>query len=760
MSKVNTYIGSPVDRVEDLRLLRGRGIFVDDIHCEGQLFGCVLRSSIGHGILKAVVTTAALQLPGVHAVLTARDLASPTPKIPVRLFPIPELQPFEQPVLAESKVRYVGEPIAFVIAESAGIAEDALDLIEVDIEPLPAVADKTTSRRDERLLFDEAGTNRAVTYEARKGDAEAAFATADYTRREWFDVHRHTGVPMEPRGLVAQWDEEKQHMTVWGAAKAPFAARRILAKLMALPEAAIDMLEFDVGGSFGIRGEFYPEDFLVPFAARHMGRPVKWTEDRREHLLTANHARDAEIELEIACRKDGTILGLRGLAHADVGAYLRTAGNIGPRNLGQFLVGPYRMPNVHIDVAVQLSNKTPSATYRGPGRYEADFFRERLFDLVAADLGIDRVEFRRMNLVSEEEMPYPLPSMGPAPNPTNLDSGVYEETLNRCLQESGWAEKQALQGKLIDGVYHGLAVGCFIEGGAAGPSENARIVLEEDGSASVYVGSALVGQGLETVLSQIAADALEIPMARIKLLHGSTTYVADGWGSYHSRSVVMGGSAILQAATELRDLIRAAAAKRLGCAADEVRLSGEVATGPDGTSLSFADVASDKLTVEAKFSNTRHTYSYGTHVAHLTVDPGIGRIDLLSYTTVEDAGRIINPKTLHGQAIGAIVQGLGGTILENLVYDGEGQLLAASFADYLMPLATDFPNLRSISLELRPSPFNPLGAKGAGEGGIIPVGGVIANAVANALQHFGADPRSLPLSPPKIWEMIAGKPNG
>ncbi len=677
------------------------------------------------------------------------------PKVPVRLFPLPEHVQFQQPVFANDCVRYVGEAIAVVIAESPALAEDALDHIVVEIDPLPAVADMKASLSNETLLFEGHGTNCAMRYRAAKGDTETAFSEADYRREETFYVHRHTGIMMEPRGLLADWDEARQRMTVWGATKVPFANRRILSELMGLAEDSIDMMEGDSGGSFGVRGEFFPEDFIIPFAARRLGRPVKWIEDRREHFLSISHARDIACTVEIACRKNGEILGLRGRIHVNVGAYMRTATVITPRNVGQFIPGPYRIENIDFDVAVQFSNKAPSGTYRGPGRYEADFYRERMIDLAAKDLGLDRVAIRRRNLVPESAMPYPLPEVTPSPNSTALDSGAYGELLDRCLAESKWDEISALEGRFIDGRYHGTAVACFIEGGAAGPRENARIVVEADGYVSVYVGSSAVGQGVETILGQIGADALDMPFEKIRVFHGSTIYVQEGWGSYHSRSTVMGGSAILLAADEVKGLLRDRASQRFNCGKDEVTLQCGTARAPDGRTLPYSDLAEPALSAEATYSNHRHTYAYGTHVAHVAVDPKSGHIDILDYVAFEDAGRIINPLTLHGQAIGAIIQGLGGTLLEELVYAEDGQMLTGSFADYLMPLATDFPNVRAVSVGLRPSPFNPLGAKGAGEGGIIPVGGLIANAVANALRDLDVQPKTLPLSPPRVWQLIA-----
>ncbi len=752
----NAFIGSAIERREDLRFLRGRGEYVDDLLPKGLVYAVILRSSVAHGRIVSIDVSAALKIPGVHAVITAKDMPPAPPIVPMRLQPLPEFKPFEQPVIAHDKVRYVGEPMAVVIADSVAIGEDALEAIEVVIESLPAVADWHVAKHDQSLLFEGPGTNRSLTFHAVRGDADAAFAAAPYTRRETLRTGRHYGLTMEPRGVMAEWDAAKGKLTVSGAAKVPFFNRRILAKQIGLPEDSIEMIENDVGGGFGARGEFYPEDFLIPFAARHLNRPVKWTEDRRENLMAMNHAREAEVDVEIACTRDGTILALRGHAHVDMGAYMRTNGAVGARNIAQFMAGPYRVPDVKLDVSLWMTNKTPVGTYRGPGRFEADFFRERLLDMVAQDLRLDRVAFRRKNLISLSEMPYPIATITPYEHKDEYDSGDYQETLDRCLKEIRWTEKAKLQGALVDGRYHGLAVGCFIEGGAAGPKEMARLEVNDDGTIMVFMGSSAVGQGVETVFAQIAADALEIPMDRIRWVHhGSTAYVSDGYGAYHSRSVVMGGSALLDAANNFKAALFEDAAKRLGCQASEVTLGEDKVSALDGKSLPLADFAG--LTKEGAFLNKKHTYSYGAQAAHVAVDPKIGHVELIDYVVVQDAGRIINPLTLKGQVIGSLVQGLGGAFLEHLVYDDAGQLLTGSLADYLLPTASDFPNLRAFVMDKHPSPINPLGAKGAGEGGMVGAGGVIANAVANALQSFKPDLRELPLTPTRVWEMTRKK---
>ena len=759
MTPVNRYIGSPVERIEDLRFLRGRGEYVGDLVRPGMLHAAILRSPVAHGRIRRLDAAAALAVPGVRAVITAAEIGGSlggVPRIPLRLQTSPATEPFRQPVIATERVRYAGEPVAIVLADSAARAEDGVDALTLEIDELPVVADRHVSGRHERLLFAEAGSNLAMRFTGLKGDADAAFRDAPYRRRAILRSQRHTALPMEPRGLLAEWDAASGRLVVSGAAKVPFFNRRTVAAMLQLPEAAVDLIENDVGGGFGARGEFYPEDFLIPFAARHVGRPVRWLEDRREHLIAMNHAREMEAEVEIACARDGMILGLRGDVFVDLGAYIRTNGLTAPRNVAQFFSGPYRIPNIRINSHALVTNKTPTGTYRAPGRYEGSFFCERLIEMAAKELGLDSARMRRQNLIADAEMPYKLARVEPGDlyAETECDSGDYAHAFDRCVAEFGFEEKRKLNGKLIDGRYHGVALACFIEGGGAGPKELARLELEMDGSVTVSVGSAAVGQGLETVMAQIAADSLGLAIDQVRVLHGSTTLLDEGYGAFHSRSTVLGGSAVAEAAALLVRQIREAAARRLGCAPEEVEIIDGRAGVRGGRSLALAELAGDKLRADYAFSNDhRHTYAYGTAAAHVAVDPGTGEVALLDYLVVEDVGRIVNPLTLHGQVIGATVQGLGGALLEDLVYDENGQLLAGTLADYLIPTAPDFPNIRAISLEHRPSPTNPLGVKGAGEGGIIPVGGLIANAVAGALSTVAAEPNVLPLSPPRVWRL-------
>jgi len=752
----------PLERVEDFRLLRGEGRFVDDLHVDGMLHAAFVRSPLAHGRILGIDTRSACSLSGIRAVFTAADVAGTedrVPIVPLRAGSFPQVEPYGMPVIAHHKVRYVGEPIAIVIADSAALAEDGADAVEVDFEPLQAIIEPVAALRGEVLLFENTGSNAVVTYHGRKGNVVSA--AADYRRRERFRIHRHMASFMEPRGLLADWDGAGTRMNVTGSAKSPYANRRALAACMDLPEDCIQMHWSDFGGGFGSRGEFYPEDYLVPFASRRLGRPVKWIEDRRENLLTTNHSRDVECELEIGCERDGRIVYLTGQAYVNVGAYFRMSGAVQPRNLAQFIAGIYRVPHVSMDATVVVTNKTPSGVFRGPGRYEADYFRERLFDMAAADLKLDPVEFRRRNLVTKAELPYPVPTLTPIEANDELDSGDYAAVLDRCLAEFDWLDKAPLQGKpQRDGRYHGMAVGCFVEGGAAGPRETARILAERDGSITVHVGAANIGQGMETAFSQIAADALGVAIDRIRVRHGGTGVLKEGFGSFHSRSTVMAGSAILNAAQILKMLLGKLASSAFGCSESEVQVDEDLIARHGNRALTLAELVAstrDEIAADGVFHNHHHTYANGAAAAHVAVDPGTGEVELLDYVTVQDVGRAINPLTLAGQAVGAVVQGLGGVFLEHLVYDEQGQLLSGNLADYLLPTATDFPRIRAIVLQDSPAPHNPLGAKGAGEGGIVPVAGVIANAVSAALSSFGVQVRDLPLSPPQVWALAAGR---
>jgi carbon-monoxide dehydrogenase large subunit len=749
------HVGAATVRGEDQRFLTGSARFTDDVRIERMVHAAVLRSPHANARILRLDASAALATKGVLLAMTAADLGGKRPVIPIRLAPLPGLERFLQHAIAADRVRFVGEPVALVVAESRYIAEDALDRIAVDYDPIDPVTGIDQAMQDKALVHEAVGSNIGSHYHVSRGDPERGFARAEYTRKERFRCHRHTAAPMETRGMVAEYDGTL--LRVWGATKVPFFNRRVLAGMLALPESSIDMIETDIGGGFGVRGEFYPEDFLVPWAAIQLRRPVKWIEDRREHLMATNHARETECELEIGMKRDGTIVGMRATVMADLGAYARTGGGVALARVPQFLPGPYRIPDYACEVFAIFSNKTPVGTYRGPGRYEANFFRERLLDMAAADLGLDPIVLREKNLVSAAEIPYDIGSLVPFEGPNAYDGGDFHSAYRQALDAIDYASLPK-NGAVIDGRLHGVGVACFTESSGAGPSESARIVACPDGRYEIYSGVATMGQGHETVFAQIAGDELGVPPPAFRVFHGSTAYVDQGWGTYHSRAVVVGGSAVKIAAEAMREKLIALAAKRSGVAAADLRLgAGVVIREDDGSTV--LDVgrlaqaardgdaeAQDATQVKARFDIKMRTYSYGCHVAHVAVDPETAQAQVLSYVALEDVGHVINPLLAHGQAVGGAVQGIGATFLDELLYDDSGQLITGTFADYLVPTSTEAPPVTAILLEEAPSASNPLGAKGAGEGGIVATGAAVANAVANALSPLGVRITALPLS--------------
>jgi carbon-monoxide dehydrogenase large subunit len=536
----------------------------------------------------------------------------------------------------------------------------------------------------------------------------------------------------------------------------------MLAAMLDLPETAVVMKVADAGGGFGVRGEFYPEDFLIPAIARRLDRPVKWIEDRREHFLATNHSRETTCDLEIACERDGTIVGLRGEVTIDIGAYARGTGGTSPTRCAQFLPGPYRIPNFACKVSAYVSNKTPSGTYRGPGRVEANFFRERLIDIAAADLGMDPADIRRRNFVAAQQMPFSIGRLVTYEEPAQFDSGDFGAVFERALAEIGWVEKRDSQGRNIDGWYHGIGFASFVESSAGGAKEKARIRLAPDGMLEVYVGSTNSGQGHETVFAQVCADALQVPLEGIRIVCASTDELEEGFGTWHSRSAVMSGNAVHTTAHALVDRLRSVAADYFGRPNVTVEWRNGLFHRSDTeasvdlpTLAAFAAARSETIDVTGTFDYTGiKPFSYGTHAAHVAVDPRTGQVKMIDFIAIEDIGRVLNPLIAHGQAVGAIVQGLGGTFMEHLRYDEDGQLVTASFADYLLPTATDFSAIRAHFMELALAPGNPLGVKGAGEGGIVAVAAAVTNALSAALSSFGVQVRNLPVSPASVWELI------
>ena len=761
-----TYIGSPIKRKEDVRFLTGTAQFTDDVKLPGMLHAAILRSPHPHARIISIDTTQAQNLQGVQAVFTFEDIASLAKPIPMRVFILAGLEKFLQHPLARDTVRYVGEPVAVAVAESRYLAEDALEAIQVEYAPLTPVIDVRQSLEDQTLVHEDNGTNLAGHTVVGFGDTDSAFLNAEYTRKEEFKTHRHTGNPMETRGLVASYDAQGGDLTVWGPTKVPHTNRAILADHLGISEERIHFIEPDVGGGFGIRGEFYPEDFLIPFAAMRVGQPVKWIEDRLEHLISANHSREVLCEVEIAANNDGTLLGLRAVIYGDMGGYVRTHGCVVPALVAGMMTGPYRIPAYQASVNCLMTNKVGTGTYRGPGMYEGCFIRERMMDMVAGDLGLDPVELRLKNMIQSSEMPFTVGATRIDGRITVYDSGDYPSALKRTLEEMNYSALAPLQGKFQDGKYQGVGIACYVEPTGYGPYEGARIVVRDAGQIEVYLGITTLGQGHETVMAQICADSLGMPMDAIQILHGSTDYLPRSVGTFGSRGTVMAGNAIVLACRSLRDRILDIGAGYLDTepANLEFRDGGVYRKGVEGegVALSLAEVVrlaqtedgdgeTVGLEVTEYFRMEDRTYSYGTHAAHVSVDPETGKLEILRYLAVEDVGRCINPLTMHGQSVGGIAQGIGGTVLEELVYDEDGQLLSGTLMDYLLPTSRDIPNIECIILEEAPSPLNPLGVKGAGEGAIMATGAALANAVANAL---GVDVTELPLSPNRIRELI------
>ena len=769
-SPTQSYIGAPIRRREDVRFVTGTGQYLDDIRLSGMLHAAILRSPHSHARVRGIDTTAALALDGVVAVFTHADMAELLKPIPMRVFPLPGLDNYLQRPLPGDTVRHAGEAVAVVVAGSRYIAEDALDLIEVDYEPLTAVTTIDEALKDSVLVHPANSSNLAGSAEISVGDVESAFREADYVRREQFSTNRHTANPMETRGLVASYDASDGHMRVWGPTKVSHTNRAILARHLEIDEERIHFIEPDVGGGFGVRGEFYAEDFLIPFASFRLGRPVKWVEDRVEHLSSANHSREVQCEVEIAAKSDGTLLGLRTTVYGDMGAYVRTHGSVVPALTAVMMTGPYRIPNFQASVNCVMTNKMGAGTYRAPGFFEGTFIRERLLDMVAVDLGLDPAELRRRNLITASEMPYDAGPTRLDGRNTVFDSGDYASAFNRALEQIDYEALAQREGPDEQGRYHGVGIASYVEPTGFGPFEGARVLVTPEGQVEVYLGITTMGQGHETVMAQICADSLSVPMEDVRIFHGSTDYIPASIGTFGSRASVMAGSAIHMSCQTLRARILSLAASYMDTQPEVIDLRHGLVTlrdgGADGRTLTLQQVAElaesqqrfddpdTALDATEYFRIEEWTYSYGSHAAHVAVDPETGKLEVLQYVVVEDVGRCINPLTMHGQSVGGAAQGIGGALLEELVYDESGQLLSGTLMDYLLPTSTDIPNIDTVITEEAPSPLNPLGVKGAGEGAILATGAALGNAVAHALSPFGVHISSLPLSPGNIRRWI------
>ena len=755
MTLPKKYVGRSVPRLEDRPLLLGQSRFAADISFPGQWHMRVVRSSVAHGKIKSTDATAALKLPGVHAVWTAADVAH-IPPIPFRLTGLKTLDPYRQPVLAKEVVRYVGEPVAVIFADEEYLAEDAAELVDVQIDPLRA----TLVCSDQPDFFDHVLSSEPGVIRKGYGDVDAAFHAAHAIVSLELFIGRHSGVPLETRGAIARYDEARDILELHGAAKVPHWNRDTLAQMLGRKRESIQLFEGHVGGGFGIRGELYPEDILVCAAALKFRKAIKWIEDRREHLIAANHSREQHHKIRAAIDKDGHLLAIDNEFFHDNGAYMRTHAATVPDLTAAMLPGPYRVPAYRATGHIRLTNKTPCGTYRAPGRYESSFVRERLLDAIAAKVGVDKVEIRRRNLIAKSAMPYKL---GLETLGTHIvyDSGDYALLLDKALKSAGWDELQnALRKRRATGEKVGAGVAMFVEKSGLGPFDTVRIEVKSDGSVEVVTGVASLGQGVETVVAQICADALGVNYSNINVIHGQTDRIDKGMGAFASRVTVMCGEATRLAATKLRAELLEVAAGLMQSNADVLDLVGEqivrrdFASGPVLTLAELAREHAAPLSAEATFESAHMVYPYGAHIAAVRVDADTGGVTIERYAIAYDIGKAVNPKLVEGQIAGGLAQGIGGALLEEFLYDGSGEPLSVSFADYLMPTARDIPEHSILVTEDAPSPLNPLGLKGAGEGGANPVGAAIASAIDDALGRPGAVTR-LPVSPQRLKALMA-----
>jgi CO/xanthine dehydrogenase Mo-binding subunit len=747
------YVGRSVPRLEDRPLLTGQGRFAADISFPNQWHMRVVRSPIAHGKIKSIDARAALALPGVHAAWTHADVAH-IPPIPFRLTGLKTLEPYRQPVLAKDVVRYVGEPVAVVFADDAYTAEDAAELIVLSIEPLPATMLATGQPG---VYGGELSMEPGLLQKA-YGDIDAAFSNAHAVVSLELSIGRHSGVPMETRGAIARYDTERDILELHGAAKVPHWNRDAIAQMLGRPKDSVQLYEGHVGGGFGIRGEIYPEDVLVCAAALKFRRPIKWIEDRREHLIAANHSRDQHHRVRAAIDAQGHILGIDDEFFHDNGAYMRTHAATVPDLAAAMLPGPYRVLAYRATGHLRLTNKTPCGTYRAPGRYESTFVRERLIDAIAAKVGVDTVEIRRRNLIGKEAMPYKL-GLDTLGTQIVYDSGDYALLLDKALKAAGWSELQKqLSARRKNGEMVGAGVAMFVEKSGLGPFDTVRVEVKPDGGVEVITGVASIGQGVETVIAQICADALGVDYGIIRVVHGQTDRIARGMGAFASRVTVMCGEATRLAATKLRAQALRAAAELMQTSADALDIvNGEIvrASGP-GPSMPLAELARalpGGLSAEDTFESTHMVYPYGVHAAAVRVDPDTGNVAIERYVIAYDIGKAVNPKLVEGQIAGGLAQGIGGALLEEFRYDENGEPLSVTFADYLMPTAREVPEIAILVSEDAPSPLNPLGLKGAGEGGANPVGAVIASAIDDALQRPGAV-TALPITPQRLKAIL------
>lgn len=773
-----TWIGKPIPRREDRVLTRGAGRYVADVQMPGMLHMAILRSPHAHARIESIDVEAARNLPGVHQVFTAAEMPARLSPLPV-IWNVPGQQPGGMVALAKDKVRYVGEGVAVVVAETAAIAEDARELIDVRYERLPAVVDvEEAMNPDAPVVNEEWGSNIAARCPFKAGDTDAAFAAADVVVSARVKMQRHMCMPMETRGLVASWDDLTETLTVWSQSQASSLLAAELSKSLALGDSQIRVMSPNIGGAFGGKWDRYAEDLLVCVAAMELKRPVKWIEDRREHFQAFTHARDQTHDWELALTSEGKILGLRGTLYCDMGAQLPSAGIGAQWVSGNTMPNMYKFENYTSEIIAVCTNKVGTGSYRGFGGPEGNFAMERMMEKAARKLNMDPAELRRINLVQPEDMPY-----GTASGAAFLDSGDYPEALRRALEMVGYDKIRAEQPELRkQGIYRGVGVVPYVHCTGFGPSamlgmigymtsgyEGSRITVDRDGRVTVFTGMVPIGQGAETALIQVAADSFGIDMEQVRVVWGDTFQTPyTGFGSGGSRGGLMVAAA-LNATEEIKQKMQRIAAHQMEVDVADVEFGdGEVRVkGAPETSMAFEDIAmaahmahnlpegeQPLLLGHQVFDPPGFGWAYGVHVGVVDVDIATGQVTWGDYVVVDDCGPMVNPLIVHGQMIGGAVQAIGGALLEEVTYDESGQLVTASFMDYLMPSFHDVPKEFKVEHMITPTPFVPGGFKGVGEGGIMAPYAVAANAISDALHPFGVEFDELPITPPKIWRAL------
>src|SRR5712692_8967643 len=761
--------GARVRRREDARLITGRGRYVADVAHLGLLHVAVQRSPHAHARIVRVDSAQALRRPGVVRVLVPSDVAA-LGRLPLLVPHSSLVAPACPEILPQEIVSYAGQAVALLVAESAAQAEDALDSLRVEYEPLPAVTSLDDALRPDGPRVHPGG-NVASRFTQRVGDPAGALARAEVVLRERFHVHRGAGMAMETRAIAARWDSELGQVTVWSTTQAPQILRRLLARYLRLPEHAVRVVTQDIGGGFGPKAIIYSEDILVPFLARALGRPVRFVETRREHLLAVTQERDQWHDAELGITREGRIVAIRDTFVHDCGAFV-SWGVIVPILTSVSVPGPYRVPNYEVTLTALYTNRVPVTPVRGAGRPQAVFVMERMLDLAAERLGLDRVAIRERNLIQPHEFPYDVGIVSRDNSPRRYDSGNYPECLRRVVEAVGWDGFAAEQRQArAEGRWLGIGIALFVEDTGLGPYEGIRVRVDPSGQVFVFSGASSQGQSHETTLAQIVADGLSLPLERVTVVPGDTAGIPYGVGTFASRVAVLAGTSAAQATAQVRAKALAVAASQLEAAAEDLVLEdGRIGVrGAPGRGLTLAEVATvastprpgfalpsgvdPGLEASAYVSVPQSTYSSGAHAAIVDVDPETGVIKILRYVAVDDCGTMINPMIVEGQVHGGIAHGIGNAFLEEVVYDGGGQLMTGTLMEYALARATDVPRLE-VHHVVTPSPLNPLGVKGAGEGGTLPAPAAIANAVADALRPLGVEVTEMPLTRERLWRRL------